>query len=395
MAAIQDATPQRPPDQASGDAPGDHRKVWESAQRQPTLAGSFTNEEGLVRHLAHVTGATPSTPTSISGPMSRRGNLRLDPHNLADRTTRDPVLDSMLGPLGDLRVGPASSNVPARPTATALPAEYCTALGGGVTRCVAPDRSIVEYRVDGVGTATFHAFKHSKPFMYKSIGAEISTSGHNFDAARIDSFYYDVAYGQTAAVVKVDHDGHWNDDYLDEYEWSVNAPAPIGVQSLCRVQFGGHRFRDIITTGLSGYLVVGDVPAFPAGFPDDWPPEYQPATLSVVPKALNMKGIAPRPLTRTVIVKNTYPEVRVVHVTDVHASTAAVAKAFSIGPSSAIVGANEEAHLQVTFNPQTLPKGPAGILGPVSASFSVRDEHDRSIGTVQLRGVVIPRDILG
>ena len=390
MTTTEDTTAQQPPDPGADD----HRTVWQAALRQPALADGFTNEEDLVRHVEAVTGATPTTATSISGSMSRRGNyMRLDPDSVAGHTTRDPVLDSMLGPLGDLRVGPVSTLPASRPTATALPAEYCTSLGGGVTRCASPDRSTVEYRVDGVGTVTFHAFKHSKLFMYKSIGAEISTTGRDFDAARIDSVYYDVAYGQTAAAVKVDHDEDRNDDYLDEYEWSVNASPPIGVQSLCRVQFGGHRFRDIVTTGLSGHLVVGDVPTFPAGFPDDWPPEHQPATITVAPKSLNVRGITPRPLTRTVTVENTYPDTRRVRVSDVHASTTAAARAFSVRPTSATVGANEETHLQVTFNPQALPAGPAGTRGPVTASFSVRDEHDRSIGTVQLRGLVVPRDI--
>jgi hypothetical protein len=43
-------------------------------------------------------------------------------------------------------------------------------------------------------------------------------------------------------VVKRDSDSDTNDDYVDEYEWGVNASQPKRVESLCGARFKGQQF---------------------------------------------------------------------------------------------------------------------------------------------------------
>jgi hypothetical protein len=86
-------------------------------------------------------------------------------------------------------------------------------------------------------------------FIYWSMGAEIETWGHDFDSAAIEGNYLDTIFGNVCATVKVDHDSDTNDDYVDEYEWGVNAPQPRRVLSNCSANWHGERFRGLVSAG--------------------------------------------------------------------------------------------------------------------------------------------------
>ena len=85
--------------------------------------------------------------------------------------------------------------------------------------------------------------------VYWSIGAEVETWGHDFDSASIESRYLDTVVAQTCAVVKYDNDSDTNDDYLDEYEWGVNAPQPLRVVSRCTAQWFGQPYGGQVEAG--------------------------------------------------------------------------------------------------------------------------------------------------
>lgn len=104
------------------------------------------------------------------------------------------------------------------------------------------------------GHIRFKAWKKNYA-VYWSMGAEIETWGGKFTRARIESRYIDTFYAQTCFVVKVDSDSDTNDDYVDEYEWGVNAPQPKRVESGCDAQFKGQRFRGNVQAGPLCFLV--------------------------------------------------------------------------------------------------------------------------------------------
>ncbi len=85
--------------------------------------------------------------------------------------------------------------------------------------------------------------------LYWSMGAEIETWGHDFDSARIESRYLVTISGQFCTTVKVDSDHDTDDDYVDEYEWGVNAPQPRRVVSNCFADWHGQRFDGQVTAG--------------------------------------------------------------------------------------------------------------------------------------------------
>jgi hypothetical protein len=100
-----------------------------------------------------------------------------------------------------------------------------------------------------LGHLRFKAWKKSY-FFYWSMGAEIEAlSGGDFTTARIDSAYVNSFFGQTCVVVKRDSDSDTNDDYVDEYEWGVNAPQPKRVESFCDAVFKGQRFQGGVEAG--------------------------------------------------------------------------------------------------------------------------------------------------
>jgi hypothetical protein len=94
----------------------------------------------------------------------------------------------------------------------------------------------------------FRAWKKNYA-LYWSMGAEIETWGHDFTSARIESRYLDTVAGAFCAAVKVDSDSDTNDDYVDEYEWGVNAPQPLRVVSNCGALWHGQNFGGQVEAG--------------------------------------------------------------------------------------------------------------------------------------------------
>lgn len=87
------------------------------------------------------------------------------------------------------------------------------------------------------------------------MGAEIETWGGKFTTARIESRYIDTFYAQTCFVVKTDSDSDTNDDYVDEYEWGVNAPQPKRIESVCTARFKGQQFVGGVQAGSQCFVV--------------------------------------------------------------------------------------------------------------------------------------------
>jgi hypothetical protein len=101
----------------------------------------------------------------------------------------------------------------------------------------------------------FKAWKKSYA-VYWSMGAEIEVLwGGDFKSATIESAYIDTFYNQTCFVVKRDSDSDTNDDYVDEYEWGINAPQPKRVESWCSVLFKGQWYSGGVEAGPYCYVV--------------------------------------------------------------------------------------------------------------------------------------------
>jgi hypothetical protein len=104
------------------------------------------------------------------------------------------------------------------------------------------------------GHLRMKAWKKNYGF-YWSMGAEIETWGGDFSSARIESTYIDTFYAQVCFVVKRDSDSDTNDDYVDEYEWGVNAPQPKRVESLCTAKFKGQNFAGRVEAGSQCFTI--------------------------------------------------------------------------------------------------------------------------------------------
>jgi hypothetical protein len=95
----------------------------------------------------------------------------------------------------------------------------------------------------------FRAFKKSY-VLYAKMGADIETWGRDFSSASISSSY-GVFLGSFCQAVHWDSDSDSNDDYVDEYEWSVGIPAqtPDGVRSRCTARWGGSTYAETVEKG--------------------------------------------------------------------------------------------------------------------------------------------------
>jgi hypothetical protein len=169
----------------------------------------------------------------------------------------DPILDMITNEYGQIRIGSlkfqigANSLIDARSSVgntddmDLRPREESSDANGSVVveaSSQASARSYVSartFRRDG-DTMRFRAFKRSG--FYWKIGAQITTTQRDFDAARIDSEYWDTYVQQTCAIAKIDSDHDNNDEFLEEYEWGINSPQPLRVKSLCTATWRGEEF---------------------------------------------------------------------------------------------------------------------------------------------------------
>jgi hypothetical protein len=237
----------------------------------------FRNRDDLVRFLAD-TFNLPVHDGGLRGTIRRYGKyVRRDAHGNPVTAFGDPILDLITNEYGELEVGGQRlsigaaelrepryrmgglSNVDLGVKADEVAAYHLRRAAMGVGDFVVTDNtdglvafastnpSQRDYWLDG-DHLRFKAWKKNR-FLYWSMGAEVETWNHDFTSARIDSRYLDTFVGQTCAVVKVDSDSDTNDDYLDEYEWGINAPQPLRVVSLCTAQWKGRHFAAQVEAG--------------------------------------------------------------------------------------------------------------------------------------------------
>jgi hypothetical protein len=178
----------------------------------------------------------------------------------------------------------------------------------GTQRWVSADQSVVQYRAAG-RLLTFHGWKRSH-LIYWSMGASVTADGENWDAAIIDSNYYMTVPERTPCeIVKVGQSTSRNSSYFDEWQWGVSSQQPERAACLCRVQWNGARFTDLVTAGTGCTRYQND--QWPTGYPADWPP--LPAGIEVSPASLAMqvKGLGINAASRTVILNHTASDVPV------------------------------------------------------------------------------------
>ena len=103
------------------------------------------------------------------------------------------------------------------------------------------------------------------------MGASMTADGGDWDAAIIDSNYYmTVPERSPCEIVKVGQSTSRDSSYFDEWQWGVGAQQPERAASLCRAQWNGARFADLVTAGTGCTRYQTD--QWPTGFPANWPP---------------------------------------------------------------------------------------------------------------------------
>jgi len=251
-----------------------------------TSRWSFQAIEGLIEHVARALDIEPGPDHSLTGAG------KVVPRDLALRLGRksghwinDPVLALITSPHGEVEIGGRSFNASAgfigaaRPGArgpggrTDLPGVMAHEVAcyddlSGFERCEDENGKSVTFG-DDTGWIRFRAYRKSN-WLYWSMGAEIDTFGPDFEAAIINSRYYQEFYAQVCVVQKYDSDSDSNDDFLDEYEWGINAPQPIRVEALCRAQWQGKRISAVVSAGAPCF--AQGVNPWPDGWPTTWPP---------------------------------------------------------------------------------------------------------------------------
>jgi hypothetical protein len=237
----------------------------------------FRDRDDLVAYLSD-TLAVPADHGGLRGTIRRRGKyVRQDAGGNKGTTFGDPILDLITDDHGEVVIGgqrlPIGSaelrepkyrmgglstvdlGVGADDVATYHLRRAAMGVGDivitdntdGLVAFASTNPSQRDYYLDG-DHLRFKAWK-KKRFLYWSMGAEVETWGHDFTSARIESRYLDTIVGQTCTAVKVDSDSDTNDDYLDEYEWGVNAPQPLRVVSICTAVWKGRTFTAQVEAG--------------------------------------------------------------------------------------------------------------------------------------------------
>jgi len=167
---------------------------------------------------------------------------------------------------------------------------------------------VVQYRAAG-RLLTFHAWKRSH-LIYWSMGASVTADGENWDAAIIDSNYYmTVPERPPCDIVQVGQSTSRNSSYFDEWQWGVNSQQPERAASLCRVQWNGARFADLVTAGTGCTRYQND--QWPSGFPADWPPLPVGVEVSPGSLAMQVKGLGLSAVRRTAVLNHTASDVPV------------------------------------------------------------------------------------
>lgn len=180
----------------------------------------------------------------------------------------------------------------------------------GTQRWAAADQSMVQFRADSGKMLTFHAWKRTHFPLYWSMGASVTADGVNYEAGIINSNYYmTVPDGTGCEIVKVGQSTDSNSNYFDEWQWGWNSQQPERVASLCRVQWNGARFTDLITAG-SGCTRYSD-DQWPTGYPPDWPPIPTGVEVSPGQLSMNVAGLGLNAAATTAVLNHTASDVPV------------------------------------------------------------------------------------
>ena len=245
----------------------------------------FKTEEDLLKYASSSLGAEINSK-SLRGSVVRKGKYqKVDKSGNPVLTIGDPILDLISDDNGRIVIAGQAMHLTANEfndpryrsgglrsidlsqyTKTLSQSQLVSAARGegDFTLIEASDRvlsfasknpSQLDFFPASGGHLRFKAWKKRYVF-YWSMGAEIETWGGNFKTARIESRYIDTFFAQVCAVVKTDSDSDTNDDYVDEYEWGVNAPQPKRVESLCTAQFKGQTFNGGVQAGSECFVLT-------------------------------------------------------------------------------------------------------------------------------------------
>jgi hypothetical protein len=288
--------------------PNSHQSTrWTVDDVVPTGTGVYHTPQDVVTRMAEVSGFTPTSPTAISGHISRRGRYtRESPDGTLAIVSGSPLLDSIASPAGEVLVAgqvlrPPSIGPTRAATTICQPGPY-----EGLETCFSEDKTTLEIRAWDGSFARFHAWKESGVLRW-SLGTSIMVRGPHFQRAAIDSRYYFPAFAQTCDVI-YDNDHDANDSYMAESEegWGLVADSARRVESLCRIQWNGYRLRGVVSAG-ELCLPVSPVREFPAEYPDDWPAIEPSPALTVSPTRLEFTARASSPRSsKRVRVSNTF-----------------------------------------------------------------------------------------
>lgn len=336
----------------------------------------FENIEELVDYVANKLDIKPQSKRFISGKGSQINNLKsAKTDERRSITFRNPILNQITSPHGELVIGSKSFNVRARRLNSSKPSFHspgnnftaateleCYEDFSGLEFCQSDDGKMQTY-TDGDASIMFRSYRDSG-WVYSEMGTEITTIGLNFEAANINSRYYGEAFQQTCDVYKYDDDSDFNDNYLDEYEWFIGSPL-IRVESLCRVQWNGRRFSGVVSAGNECFQ-TGTPQPWPIDiWPDNWPP------LSV-PDPIQSLSIFPRSL--TFISKPSSPIVtKFVTINSTHTSPVTV----TIGQAIMEADSPEDATI---FERPTFGGVPKGTFSNVSGQLTIPPNGNIQIG---------------
>jgi hypothetical protein len=252
-----------------------------SAERRFLAVGrsDFASFADLTEHVQRVVPSVRSRG-GLHGTVTRTGKYeRITESGERAFTFGDPILDSITDDRGTITIGQRRHNLYAAEVAHAdrsggisaidlrahIPelrqADLLSALTTEGTYTVLEcedDHVVLGSRnphemvfYSGSSKMRFRAFKKSY-IVYKKMGADVETWGHDFSRASISSSYGQFLGNGLCFSVHTDSDSDTNDDYVDEYEWflggGVDSPFD-GVSSSCVATWHGRIYSGVVEYG--------------------------------------------------------------------------------------------------------------------------------------------------
>jgi len=153
-----------------------------------------------------------------------------------------------------------------------------TGTDNGNERWEEPDHSAVEYRAADGAVLRFEAFTGTTLGLRRKIGAKITAHHGRLEAAEIDSHYF-LRVSDEAYDVVSESSSAQNATHLEQHEsmhggaihgGPPSASLPERVEALCRAQWRGARYRNVVSTGDLDPEAEAHRPSFPEDFPLHW-----------------------------------------------------------------------------------------------------------------------------